>query len=190
MLIFVHQFQMWRGAGVVDLASLERKCTFTGTEGSNPSLSSSYYNSTFIIIFLLTLLLPKSILSQNSDEQWVNVSSDSESEILINSLGLTKLMTAEIYVWAEENFYAPIEMEGIKKKIYQTKTYYLFNVPKKRYSILQIMLFDEDENILKSYSYEHNFDDSDYKYNNPILNGTKAEKIFLKCVDIISSLTN
>ena len=30
----------WRGAGVVELACLENKCAFTGTEGSNPSLSA------------------------------------------------------------------------------------------------------------------------------------------------------
>ena len=31
---------IWRGARVVELACLENKCAFTGTEGSNPSLST------------------------------------------------------------------------------------------------------------------------------------------------------
>ena len=32
---------IWRGARAVDWASLLRKCAFTGTEGSNPSLSAA-----------------------------------------------------------------------------------------------------------------------------------------------------
>ena len=30
----------WRGAGVVERAGLENRCTLLGTEGSNPSLSA------------------------------------------------------------------------------------------------------------------------------------------------------
>ncbi len=32
---------MRRGAGVVDRGGLENRCTFTGTVGSNPTLSAS-----------------------------------------------------------------------------------------------------------------------------------------------------
>jgi hypothetical protein len=36
---------MRRGAGVVDRGGLENRCTFTGTVGSNPTLSASRFQA-------------------------------------------------------------------------------------------------------------------------------------------------
>ena len=168
---------------MVDLASLERKCTFTGTEGSNPSLSSRMKNKIYLV---LLLFLPFFSIShaQSLKENWVPVYLvDQSSKVYINAVGLDKFTGNDIYVWVWEEYKPSIEMEGIDGSIYQSKTYYLINKQKMRYSILQVIYYDDEKNVLKSYSYDHNEDNPDFKYNLPIFKGTMIDAVLKKCIE-------
>jgi len=72
-------------------------------------------------------------------------------------------------------------------EVYKQKTYYLFNKEQKRYSIMQILLYSDNDNILKSYNYDRNMKIKDFKYSLPIMTNSDADKIFMKCMEIISA---
>ena len=129
-------------------------------------------------------------LSQDIKEDWQIIQSDKSGKEYINLSDLKNSKVDNICVWVKEEFASPIEIEGINEKIYQTKTYYQFNNQKKRYDILQMMFYDEDSNVLKSYTYSRKYSMYEYKYNTPILNGTNAELILNKCIEILSTQSN
>lgn len=173
-----------------------------GTGGSNPPLSAPLINrinnslihpKVFVnkirIIFiclLFSLPLTQDLFSQSIKENWVLVTSEDANKIYLNVSDLSANNSDDIYVWVLEEFHNPLELEGVDDNIYQSKTYYLFNKSKKRYSILQVIYYDEDKNVLKTYSYEHKLDLPDFKYNAPILNGSTTEAIYNKCFQLTS----
>lgn len=173
-----------------------------GTGGSNPPLSAlfiSRINNSLInrkvivdkirIIFICLLLflpLTKDLFPQSLKENWILVTTEDANKIYLNGSDLSSNSSDDIYVWVLEEFYNPLELEGVDENIYQSKTYYLFNKSKKRYSILQVIYYDEDKNVLKTYSYEHKLDLPDFKYNAPILNGSTTQKIYEKCIELMS----
>ncbi len=149
-----------------------------------------YYNSAsnffFILIFFSITALK--INSQIIKENWVPVNTNNSNKIFINTVGLENFKDNDIYVWVLEENDPPIAMEGIDNKIYKTKTYFLLNKYLKRYSILQIIFYDSQNNVIKSYNYSRNTDNPDYKYSSPILEGSNVSFVLLKCVEINSSL--
>jgi len=85
----------------------------------------------------------------------------------------------DYYVWALEEHDPPISIESIDKKIYKTRTYLIINKPSKRYNIIQIIFYDINNNVLKSYSYNIS---EPVKYASPILEGSKIESVMIKCI--------
>jgi hypothetical protein len=124
--------------------------------------------------------------AQAIKENWTPVNNNS-NKIYINTVGLENFKEDDIYVWVLEEHSPPIVMEGIDVKIYKTKTYFLLNKHLKRYSILQIIFYDSQNNVIKSYNYERNTDNPDFKYSSPILEGSNVSDILLKCIEVIAS---
>jgi len=140
-----------------------------------------------LFLILLAIFLTYSTPSQTIRENWLPVKVEDQNKIYINVSNLSSTQKDDIYVWVLEEFNKPIELEGIDGKVYQTKTYYLMNNGMMRYSILQIIFFDENKNVLKSYNYEHNSELLDFKYNTPILQGSNAEAVLNKCLEIVTT---
>ncbi len=79
----------------------------------------------------------------------------------------------------------PIKIEMVDKEISKTKTYYLINRTLKKYSILQIIYYDKNDNVIKSFSYNYEWNKPELKYSTPILENSMIVNIFLRCNEIM-----
>jgi hypothetical protein len=131
----------------------------------------------------------QSIQAQDSKENWVSVSVNASETLYINVTGISVYTEDDIYVWVLQETKEPIIMDGIEADIYKTKTYYLINKKMMRYSIMQVMYFDNHDNILKSYTYNHSMENIEFKYCTPIMLSSEVEKILLKCKEYIHGTT-
>lgn len=124
--------------------------------------------------------------AQTSAENWVPVTTDKEKTTYINVNGLSAFKENDIFVWVLQEMSSPISMDEIDGDIYKSKTYYLFSKELKRYSIMQIIYYDEKGNVLKHYSYERNMENPNFKYSSPIISDSETEKVLEKCLEFIS----
>ncbi len=145
-------------------------------------LYRKHFYFTLILYFIITIFLRAQAIKEN----WTPVNNNS-NKIYINTVGLENFKEDDIYVWVLEEHRQPIVMEGIDVKIYKTKTYFLLNKHLRRYSILQIIFYDSKNNVIKSYNYERNNDNPDFKYRSPILEGSDVSVVLLKCIEVIAS---
>ena len=120
-------------------------------------------------------------------ENWVPVYSDEDKSAYINVTGLNAYQEGDIFVWIQEEYSNALQMEEIDEKIYKVKSYYMISRELKRYSLLDVIYYDEDSNVVKSYSYEHKYDKPEFKYSSPILKNTDMEKILAKCLEVIGN---
>jgi hypothetical protein len=141
---------------------------------------------TFIYIFVF-ILISNISFAQKTNDNWVSVDSEEGRIIYINVTGLASFQGEDIYVWSLQEFNPAVIMDEAVGEINKTKTYYLFNKAQKRYSIMQVILYGENDNVLKSFSYDRNMDIPEIKYNQPIITNSDADKIFMKCMEIIGS---
>ncbi|MBI3123286.1 MAG: hypothetical protein HYZ10_02670 [Ignavibacteriales bacterium] len=132
----------------------------------------------FSLFFFATLAFAQS-------ENWVPVYSDEDKSAYINVTGLNAYQEGDIFVWIQEEYSNALQMEEIDEKIYKVKSYYMISRELKRYSLLDVIYYDEDSNVVKSYSYEHKYDKPEFKYSSPILKNTDMEKILAKCLEVI-----
>ena len=123
--------------------------------------------------------------AQSSTENWIPVITTETQHIYIDVYGLDSFKGDDIYIWAMQNFDKPLDMQGIKRDIYQTRTYYLMNKKLKEYSILEIVFYDEDGNVITSYSYQHDSNIQKYRYNYPIFPGSDMDSILNKALEYI-----
>ncbi|OGU79197.1 MAG: hypothetical protein A2279_12575 [Stygiobacter sp. RIFOXYA12_FULL_38_9] len=120
-------------------------------------------------------------------ENWIPVYSDEDKSAYINVTGLNAYQEGDIFVWIQEEYSNALQMEEIDEKIYKVKSYYMISKELKRYSLLDVIYYDEDSNVVKSYSYEHKYDKPEFKYSSPILKNTDMEKILAKCLEVIGN---
>lgn len=125
------------------------------------------------------MFLSLSVFAQLNNE-WELVSSSNSSTTYLNTKDVSSFKGGDIYVWVMEKYNFPIIIESVGGKIYKSKTYYLFSQEYLRYSMLQIIYYDEDDNVLKSFDYNRKTDIPAYKYNYPIMQGSTEEVIFQK----------
>jgi hypothetical protein len=137
----------------------------------------------FLVLFLAAQCL---ILAQITVENWVPLSTEKEGSLFINVSGLSNFTGDDIYVWTQLEYNSPITMEEVNSKIYKVKTYYLINKSLLRYSILQIIYYDSQNNVIKHYGYEHDSSDPLLKYNYPIFKNSDAKKILVKSFEYIN----
>jgi len=136
------------------------------------------------------LILASSVsFAQTANENWVPVTSEEGKITYINVTGLASFRGEDIYVWSLQEYNPPVIMDEEVGEVYKAKTYYLFNKEQKRYSIMQIILYSDHDNVLKSFSYDRNMNLQDFKYSQPIMRNSDADKIFMKCMEIISATT-
>ncbi|OGU64966.1 MAG: hypothetical protein A2499_15410 [Stygiobacter sp. RIFOXYC12_FULL_38_8] len=134
----------------------------------------------FSLFFFATLAFAQS-------ENWIPVYSDEDKSAYINVTGLNAYQEGDIFVWIQEEYSNALQMEEIDEKIYKVKSYYMISKELKRYSLLDVIYYDEDSNVVKSYSYEHKYDKPEFKYSSPILKNTDMEKILAKCLEVIGN---
>jgi len=139
---------------------------------------------TFCFIFILVLICSVSF-AQNLTENWIPVSSEEGRITYINVTGLASFKDEDIYVWSLQEFNPAVVMDEEVGEVYKVKSYYLFNKEQKRYSIMQIILYGDNDNVLKSFNYDRNMDLPEFKYSQPIITNSDADKIFMKCIEII-----
>jgi len=140
-----------------------------------------------LISIFLFVLVSSASFAQKTNENWVPVVSEEGRITYINVTGLASFQGEDIYVWSLQEFNPAVIMDEAVGEVNKAKTYYLFNKAQKRYSIMQIILYDENNNVLKSFSYDRNMDLPEIKYNQPIIANSDADKIFMKCMEIIGT---
>lgn len=139
-----------------------------------------------VLFFFSIILLSSGISSAQSDkEKWDLISSKGGSRLSINLNGIEENKYGDIYVWALEEHGSPIVIESVPKKISKTKTYYLINKNFKRYSISQLLYYDEKGNVQKHFSYTNESQDTTYRYSYPILPSSNMELILTRCLETI-----
>jgi hypothetical protein len=136
----------------------------------------------FILVFICSVSF-----AQKNNENWVSVSSEDGKITYINVTGLASFQGEDIYVWSLQEFNPAVVMDEEVGEVTKSKTYYLFNKEQKRYSIMQIILYGENDNVLKSFNYDRNMNLQEFKYSQPIMSNSDADKIFSKCIEIISA---
>jgi hypothetical protein len=137
-----------------------------------------------IILFLgVFLFLTAALAAQTVSEDWTLLVNRGESKISVDLNGLDRYKDDDFYVWALEEHSSPIIIESVPKKIYKTKTNYLFNKNLKRYGIIQLLYYDEKGNVLKHFSYLNRSQETSYKYSYPILPESNVELIYTRCLE-------
>jgi len=138
-----------------------------------------------LVQIILISLISINTFAQSNTENWIPVISTGTKHIYIDVYGLDSFKGYDIYLWTMQNFDKPLDMQGIKRDIYQTRTYYLINKKLKEYSILEIIFYDEDGNVITSYTYHHDTKIQKYRYNYPIFPGSDMDAILKKALEYI-----
>jgi hypothetical protein len=133
---------------------------------------------TSLSIFAFFLLFSSALFSQSVEENWVPVDKLESQSIYINTTGLKFFKEDDIYFWTLEVHEPPLIIESVDGKIAKTKTYYLVNKKLKKYSIMDIIYYDNDDNVLANYSYKRNMENEKYKYNYPLMDDSQMSIIF------------
>ncbi len=133
---------------------------------------------TSLSIFAFFLLFSSALFSQSVEENWVPVDKLESQSIYINTTGLKFFKEDDIYFWTLEVHEPPLIIESVDGKIAKTKTYYLVNKKLKKYSIMDIIYYYNDDNVLANYSYKRNMENEKYKYNYPLMDDSQMSIIF------------
>lgn len=138
-------------------------------------------------LFLIILILSNVTFTQSKNEELIPILYKGNDNIYINSSGIENFKGDDIFVWVIREHSNPITVESVEDKIFKTKSYYLFNKKLNKYSILNILYYDDSGNVLASYDYNRKTDIEAYQYNYPIWKNSVELAILNKCLDIISS---
>ncbi len=130
-----------------------------------------------ILFFILFIGLSNFISAQSKHENWVKVDSLESESIYVNIQGLDQFKEDDIYFWTLEDNDPPLVIESVDSKIYKTKTYYLVNKKLKKYSLMEVIYYDNRNNVAADFSYKRNMDNAKYKYNYPIIEGSSMDKV-------------
>ena len=148
-------------------------------------------NKMFKMITLMFCLISiNNMIAQDTEEIWVATENYVGQTIYIDIQGLDGYTGDEFFVWAMQENDPPLEMEGVREDIYKTKTYYLISKSLKKYSIAEVIFYDEDDNVLASYSYKLNKEIPSFRYNYPIYQDTDQDAIFNKAMEYINASKN
>lgn len=133
---------------------------------------------TSLSIFAFFLLFSSALFSQSVEENWVPVDKLESQSLYINTTGLKFFKEDDIYFWTLEVHEPPLIIESVDGKIAKTKTYFLVNKKLKKYSIMDIIYYDNNDNVLANYSYKRNMENEKYKYNYPLMDDSQMSIIF------------
>jgi hypothetical protein len=142
-----------------------------------------------IFSLILTLSVFVSSTYSQSTENLVPVYSDQEKIIYINVTGLSAFQEDQIFVWVQEEMAKPFTMEEVDGMIFKVKSYFTISKSMKKYSLLDVIYYDEGGNVLKTYHYERRSEYPEFQYASPIIENSEMERVFVKCMDVINSTT-
>lgn len=142
------------------------------------------------LYILMMLLATNIIFPQEIKENWLPVLVDEEKSLYINVTGLFSNDGEEIDVWALKELNSSLNIEEINGDISQIKVNYLISKSLYRYSIKEMIFYDEKKNVLKSYRYKNPIGEGEYKYNYPIFEKGELESIYKKCIEVLSKKGN
>jgi hypothetical protein len=120
------------------------------------------------IILFSVLIFTTSMLAQDGKAEWTPVFNEGSDRVFVDISGVANFSGKDIYAWTLTEHSIPIVIESIDDKIYRTNTYYLFNTHLNKYSMLYIIYYDENKNVLASYDYGRNTKVEAYQYNYPL----------------------
>ncbi len=123
---------------------------------------------------------------QTVNNKWIPVSSDKVKNILLDTTGLNAYTGNDFFVWALYEYNSSVPFENVSSSVYKQKIFYHIDRVLRRYSIEQIVLYDDENNVIKNFNYEHKSDDRNYIFSNPVIAGSDVEKLLDKCVDYLS----
>ena len=178
-----------KGGRVVECGGLENRCSEFRNRGfeSPPFRNGSIINFCIYLFLCLIFSQTRTLQAQSSTENWVPIATEQDKSLFINVTGLSGFQDDEIYVWSLEEMDSAITMEEVNGDIYKIKTYYHINKKLFRYGVVQIIYYDKNNNVLKSYNYSRDTENPDFIYNFPIIKNSDAYKILAKCLEFIKS---
>jgi hypothetical protein len=136
-------------------------------------------------ILLPIILTPNLFAQDNNQENWVKVKSSIDTKLYIDVNSIDTTNGNDIYVWTLEYHEPPLVIESIDGKIYKSKTYYLINKELKKYSIIEIIYFDRDNNVLGDFNYQRDTSLEEYRYNYPIMLDSDLDLIYEECLKFL-----
>lgn len=142
--------------------------------------------SRYLLAIFLTVFLPSLCAQTPQTSPWIRVENKLNQNLRIDVSTIKKNNDTDIYIWALEVHKQPLLIEGIDQKIYKTKTYYILNSKLKRYSILEIVLYDSLNAVIKDFNYRKNLDQVSLKYNYPIIAESPVEAILQKSTEYLA----
>ena len=135
-----------------------------------------------ILFFIFIFSTYNILLSQKQEPNWTRVPFEYSSRMYVDLNSVKTFENNDVNVWTMEENFPPLVIESVKGKIYKTKTLYLFNSELKKYSFIEIIYYDENDNVLKSFSYRRDTKVDSYQYNYPIMDNSIQNKILEKCL--------
>ena len=144
-----------------------------------------YYLTLLNILVLSIVFVSNTRAQEEQVEKWIPIKKDASIRIYLDVNGLDNTSGDDLYVWTREYYEPPLIIESINGKIYSAKINYLINKELKKYSIIEIIYYDEENKILQDFNYQHNSDDADYQYNYPILLDSDMDLIYEECLKYI-----
>ena len=136
---------------------------------------------------IMLLFFSSFLLAQESKAVWEPVFNEGSDKVYIDVSGIASFKGEDIYVWVLTEHTIPIVIESINDDIYRTNTYYLFNTRLNKYSLLYIIYYDQNKNVLASFDYGRNTTVEEYQYNYPVWKNSIEDRILEKCIDVVNS---
>ncbi|OGU33737.1 MAG: hypothetical protein A2068_12530 [Ignavibacteria bacterium GWB2_35_6b] len=136
-------------------------------------------------IILMPLFFTTLTFAQNSEQNWARVDFNYSGRMYVDLNSIQNVNDTLVSIWTMEENFPPLSIESVNGKIYKTKTYYIFNKSVMRYSLLEIIYFDEKDNVLNSFSYRRNTGSQEYQYNYPLIDNSIEAAILKKCFQFI-----
>ncbi|MBN1302765.1 MAG: hypothetical protein JW995_16220 [Melioribacteraceae bacterium] len=137
-----------------------------------------YIISSLVILFIIAFCNSR---AQIIEENWVPVSYN--NNLVYLDLSNIKSFTGdEIYVWTLEKHNPSLEIDVVNNEISATKTYYLISKSLMKYSIKEIIYYDEGNNVIRDFNYEYDSDDPEYRYSLPIFKNSLVDLILNRCL--------
>jgi len=139
---------------------------------------------------LITVILLCSIYinAQNQVPNWARVDYNYSGRMYIDINSIQNLNDTLVSVWTMEENFPPLSIESVNGKIYKTKTFFVFNKALYKYGILEIIYYDQKDNVLNSFSYRRNAESREYQYNYPLLENSVESAILIKCRQFIEGI--
>lgn len=138
-------------------------------------------------LFISLIILSIPLIAQENEAVWEPIYNEGKDRVFIDITGVEIFSGEDIYVWSLTKHFDSIVIESIEGKIYSTNTYYLFNTRLNRYSMIYIIYYDKNKNVLASFDYGRKSEIEAYQYNYPIWKNSIEKRILEKCIEVISS---